>query len=175
MALRIRIERTEVPRSASRRRGLTLTAATIVAGVLVTGVSYAFWSATGSGSATVGTLTAQTLTIAATSPVVSDMYPGKPKQALGFVVTNPNSYSVLLNSSPTIGTAASSDATNCPVNATNISVASGPYTMTGTLLVPAGGSVTLSVAGYVQLASTAGDGCQGKTFTFPVSVTGQQQ
>lgn len=171
--LRIRIERTEAPRSASRRRAITLTAAAIVAGVLVTGVSYAYWTATGSGTATVGSGTAQTMTIAASSPVVSDMYPGKAKQALTFTVTNPNPYAVQLNASPTIGAGTSSNEVACPY-ATSISVAPGPLTMTGTLLVPASGTVTLSVAAYVQLVSGALDGCQSKTFTFPVSVTGTQ-
>jgi hypothetical protein len=175
MAMRIRIERTATPASATRRRSLTVAAATGVAIVLLGGVSYAWWTAGGSGNATVGSLTAQPLTIAASSPAVSDMYPGKAKQALTFTVTNPNAYTVVLNASPTIGAAVSSDATACAVNATNLTVTTGPYTMTGTLTVTAGATVSLSVASFVQLPGTAGDGCQGKTFTFPVSVSGQQQ
>jgi hypothetical protein len=170
--IRIRIERDSVPRSSARRRAWTLATATVVAGVLVTGVSYAFWSATGTGNATVGSATAQALGVVASSPVVADMYPGKAKQALTFTVSNNNPYVVVLNASPTVAAATTSNG-GCPTS--NLTITPGPYTMTGTLTVPASGSVSLSIANFVQLSGTALDACQGITFTFPVTVTGTQQ
>jgi hypothetical protein len=170
MSLRIRIERTDVPRSATRRRTLTLAAATVVAGVLVTGVSYAFWTATGSGSATVSSATAAALTVTSSSPVVSDLYPGKPTQALTFVISNTNGYAVNVTSAA-LGTATSSDATNCPT--TNLTITAGPYTLN--LVAPANGSVNGSIAGFVQMKTTAGNLCQGVTFTFPLTISGTQQ
>lgn len=152
------------------RRAVTLAVTTVVAGVLVTGVSYAYWTATGTGSATVSSLTAQALTVAASSPVVSDLYPGKPTQALTFVITNPNPYAVDVTSA-TLGTATSSDATSCPMS--NLTITPGPYSLN--INVPSGGTATGSIAGFVQMKTTALDGCQGRTFTFPLTVTGSQQ
>jgi hypothetical protein len=170
MGIRIHVERTDGSASATRRRTLTVAAATVVAVVLVGGVSYAFWSATGSGNATVSAVTAQALTVGASSPVVADLYPGKPTESLAFVITNPNSYAVNV-SSASFGTATSSDAVNCPIG--NLAIASGPFALSVT--VPAGGSANASIANAVQMKTTAGDGCQGKTFTIPITVTGTQQ
>jgi hypothetical protein len=100
------------------------------------------------------------------------MYPGKPRQALTFTVSNTNPYPVLLSNVPTVGAPTTSD----PACATsNLSMPAGPYTLTGTLTVPASGSVSLSIANFVQLIGTAPDACQGDTFTFPITVSGQQQ
>jgi hypothetical protein len=170
MSLRIRIERTDAPVSATRRRGWTLAATTVVAGVLVTGVSYAYWTATGSGSATVGSATAQALTVTSSSPVVADLYPGKAAQALTFVITNPNSYAVNITSA-SLGVSTSSDSVNCAIS--NLTLLSGPFTVN--ITVPAGGSANGSIAGFVTMKTTAVDGCQGKTFTFPLTLTGSQQ
>jgi hypothetical protein len=171
MALRIKLERTEgAAPSVRRRRGWTVAAATVVAGVLVTGVSYAFWTATGSGSATVASVTAQALSVTSSSPVVSDLYPGKATEALTFVITNPNPYAVNVTSAA-LGTATSSDATNCPT--TNLTVLAGPYALN--LVAPANGSVNGSIANFLQMKSTAGNLCQGITFTFPLTISGTQQ
>ena len=157
-------------RSRAGRRGLALAVTTVVAGVLVTGVSQAYWSATGTGAATVDSTTAQALAVTASSPVVSDLYPGKPTQALTFVVSNPNPYAVNV-SSVTLGTATSSDATNCPIS--NLTITPGPYSLS--VNVPAGGTANASIPSFVQMKTTALDGCQGKRFTFGLTLTGSQQ
>jgi hypothetical protein len=101
---------------------------------------------------------------------VADLYPGKPTEALTFTISNPNPYAVGVTAA-TLGTASSSDAVNCPIS--NLTIAPGPYALSVT--VPAGGTASASIAGFVQMKTTAGDGCQGKTFTFPLTLTGSQQ
>jgi hypothetical protein len=162
----------EVGTSRTRRRSLTLAAATVVAGVLVTGVSYAWWTATGTGTATVGSVTAAPLGI--TPGSVADLYPGKPVEAVTFTVTNTNPYAVVLGS-PTLGTVTSNSEGTCPA-ATNITVSAGPYTFAGSpVTVPASGSVSVSVNGLVQMKTSALDACQSKIFNFPFTLTGTQQ
>ena len=180
MALRIQIVRSGSPMAPSRRRLGVLAIGTFTAGVLLTGVSYAYWTATGTGSASVTSVTAQPLGVAASSPVVADLYPGKAVEAISFVVTNPNPYSVSLGS-PTLGTVTSNNESTCPAG-TNLTVTAGPYTFAGTapFVVPAAvgatpGSLTVSIANFVQMKSTASDPCQGKTFSFPFTVPGTQQ
>ena len=175
--LRIRIERTNAPASATRRRSLTVVAATAVAVVLVGGVSYAFWTATGTGNATVASVTAQALTVS--NVAVADLYPGKPAQALTFTVTNSNPYAVGLSSTITLG-AVTSGSGACA--ASNLTLSSGPYTIVSpaSLVVPAkagatNGTLSVTTNNFVQLASGALDACQNVTFTIPVNVTGTQQ
>lgn len=170
MALRIRVERTEVPRATSRRRGLTLAAATVVAGVLLSGVSYAWWTATGAGTATVASVTAQGLTIAPTTPAVVDLYPGK-IDPLTFTVSNNNTYPVTITSVSVVSLA-SSDETACPSSmaAGNISLANGPYTVS--IIVPGKSSATGSIPNFITMNGSAGNGCQTKTFTVTLSATG---
>ena len=156
-------------------RGLALAATTVVAVALVSGVSYAFWSATGTGAATISSTTAQALTVTASSPVVADLYPGKPLQALTFVISNPNPYSVAVTSAA-LGTVTSSDATNCPTS--NLTWGSGPISLSVTVPAASGGTpgtATAAIPSFVQMKSTALDGCQGKTFTFPLTLSGTQQ
>jgi hypothetical protein len=170
MALRIQLVRSETQAAPRRRRRWTVAVATVVAGILVSGVSYAYWTATGSGSATVASVTAQGLSVTSSSPVVSDLYPGKPVQALTFVISNPNPYIVNVTSA-SLGTATSSDPTNCAMS--NLTYSAGPFALN--IDVPAGGSANGTIAGFLQMNSGALNGCQGKTFTFPLTLTGSQK
>jgi hypothetical protein len=155
-----------------RRRGWTIAAATVVAGVLVSGVSYAYWTATGSGTATVGSVTAVPLGI--TPGVLTDLYPGKPVEAITFTVTNTNSYPVLLGS-PTLGAVTSNNEGTCG-GVANLTVTPGPYTFAGSpVTVPASGSISVSINNFVQMKTTAVDACQTKIFNFPFTLTGTQQ
>jgi hypothetical protein len=158
------------------KRTGTVVAATAVAGVLVTGAAYAYWTATGTGNATVGSLSAQPLAVAAVSTVVSDLYPGKTDD-VSFVVSNPNPYPVGLNGATVTGTPTSSSEAACP-GATNLTIATGPFTLSGTVPAATGsspGSLTVSIPALVTMKTSADNGCQGRTFSIPISVTGMQQ
>jgi hypothetical protein len=151
-------------------------AATAVAGVLATGAAYAYWSATGSGNAAVGSLTAQPLSVAAVSTVVSDLYPGKTDD-VSFVVSNPNPYPVALNGATVSGAPTSSSEATCP-GAANLTIATGPFVLTGTVPAASGstpGTLTVSIPGLVTMKTSADNNCQGRTFSVPLTVTGMQQ
>lgn len=177
MAFRIQIVRSETAAAPRRRRRWTVVAATVVSVGLLSGVSYAWWTATGSGNASVASVSAQTLSVSGAA--VADMYPGKAFEALTFTVSNPNPYVVVLSNSVTLGAATTS---NGACATSNLTLASGPVIISGAgpFTVPAksggtNGTLTVSTNNFVQLGSGALDACQGVTFTFPVSVTGQQQ
>jgi hypothetical protein len=177
MAFRISIVRTERSDVPKRRRRWTVAAATVVAGVLVSGVSYAYWTATGAGNATIASVTAAALSV--NNVVVADMYPNKAVEGLTFTVSNTNPYAVSLSNTITLGTVTTGNPA-CPVG--NLAISAGPYTITGTgpFIVPAkvgatAGTLSVTTNSFVQLSGGALDACQGVTFTFPVTVTGTQQ
>lgn len=79
----------------------TKRAATIGAGaalcLLVGGAAFAYWTTTGSGSGSAATGDVSAVTIVATSPTVSGLYPGGPAQAVSGNFNNPNPGSVYIN------------------------------------------------------------------------------
>ena len=158
------------------QRVWAVVAATAVAGVLATGAAYAYWTGSGSGNAAVGSFTAQPLAVAATSAVVFDLYPGK-TDSVSFVVSNPNPYPVALNGATVSGTPSSSSEAACP-GAANLTIATGPFTLSGTVPAASGstaGTLTASIPGLVTMKTSSDNSCQGRTFTIPISVTGMQQ
>ena len=146
----------------------------VVAGVLVGalsvgGIAAALWSSSGTGSGRAAARTAQTVTVTAVTGA-ADLYPGFSGGDVYFTLTNSNPYSIEF-ASMTAGTVTSSNPTNCPVSG-NVSVigASGL-----TLAVAANAtSATLSIVDVVSMAAGAPDGCQGVTFTIPLTLTGSQ-
>ena len=132
------------------------------------GLAFATWSADGSGSGTAKALTAQTVTVAATTGA-ADLYPGFSDGDVHFTLSNTNPYPITFTSM-SAGTITSSDPTNCPSthvtvdNATGLSVA----------VAANGSNVARSIADVVNMASGAPDGCQGVTFTIALTLTGTQ-
>ncbi|MDT7546669.1 MAG: hypothetical protein QOE99_2779 [Actinomycetota bacterium] len=169
MALRISIVRTESPDAPNRRRRWTVAAATAAVVVLMSGVSYAWWSATGTGSAAVGSINAQIVTVTSSSPVISDLYPGK-VDPLSFVLTNPNPYNVKVVTL-TLTSYASNNESTCPA-AANLAVLNGPFTLN--VQVNANSTANASIANMVTMNTGALDACQGKTFTFNFTLSGTQ-
>lgn len=165
------------PATRRRLRGWTVAAATVVAGVLVTGVSYAYWTATGSGSATVSSTSAISLGVASITAPLTDLYPGK-TDALSFVVTNPNPYNVSVTKITALSVA-SSDTTNCPMSNVTINSAYSPvpmggYNLTATTVNSGNGTATFTLPSFITMNIGALDGCQGKVFTVTLTVTGLQ-
>ena len=81
-------KRSAQERRRSRRRAVIVFVPTL-AGVFVAGTAFAFWSTSGSGSATgaSGTTTAVTVTQSGTTP--SGLAPGAPAQPVDFTINNP--------------------------------------------------------------------------------------
>ncbi|HEX2785768.1 MAG TPA: hypothetical protein VHN36_19495, partial [Ilumatobacteraceae bacterium] len=122
---------------------------------LVGAAAYALWTSTGSGSSGAKALTAQTITVSASSGT-ADLYPGFTQGDLYFTSANTNPYPVTFTSM-TPGSITSSDQTNCP--AANVSVVSASGL---SIVVPAGATASPgTVANVVTMAAGAPDGCQG--------------
>jgi hypothetical protein len=135
---------------------------------LVGAAAYALWTSTGSGSSGAKALTAQTITVSASSGT-ADLYPGFTQGDLFFTSANTNPYPVTFTSM-TPGSITSSDQTNCP--AANVSVVSASGL---SIVVPAGATASPgTVANVVTMAAGAPDGCQGVVFTISLTLTGSQ-
>src|SRR5437660_9891956 len=98
----------------------------VVVGVLAAlGIAFAAWTASGTGSGRASAISAQALTVNA-STGTADLYPGFTQGDLYFTVTNPNPYGVSLTNF-TSGAVTPSDPPNWP--AANVTVtASGSVT-----------------------------------------------
>lgn len=162
-----------------------MTAATLLAGFLVTGVAYAFWTASGTGTAVVGSASAVSIKVSSLAVPLADLYPGK-TDALGFTLTNPNPYPVSLTGLTAVSVT-SSDPTSCPlvdavtsrpnvtVNSPYAPLPSGGYLLPSAITVPANnGTATGSLPAFLTMTTDAGNGCQGRTFTVTLTLTGMQ-
>lgn len=137
------------------------------------GVAYAAWTASGSGAGAGRAVTAQQLNVTAVTPGPggAGLYPGGPAGWVYFTINNPNPYSVNVTHLAW-GTPVSSDPTNCP-NA-NISVDANAPTTVNLTINGNSTSGAFQVFNVLDLAHSAPDGCQGVTFTVPLTVTGSQ-
>jgi len=144
-------------------------AAVGIAGVTLVGVgtAYALWTADGTGSGSSKALTAQSVTVSATTPT-ADLYPGFTQGDVFFTLTNNNPYAITFTSM-TAGTVTSSDEANCPASNVTVAGASGL-----SIAAPAGGPTAASIADVVSMASAAPDACQGVTFTIGLTLSGTQ-
>lgn len=153
-------------RAFSRRTAVT---AALVTGALILGIAFATWTATGTGSGQARAITATPSTITVTAGT-ADLYPGFALGDVYFNVDNPNPYAVQFTGA-TFGAVTSSDAVNCP--ASNVTVAASASGLT--INVPAGSTGTsASIADVVTMAVAAPNGCQGKTFTIALDLSGTQ-
>ena len=133
------------------------------------GVAYAFWSATGTGSGTVSSASAMPLAVTAAASPVTELFPGRTVD-LAFRVTNPNGYRVQLTAL-SAAAVTSSDRLACP-DANIALAAAGP--LPAPLEVAPGATVSGTVPGLVTMVAAAPDGCQGKTFTVDLALSGAQ-
>jgi hypothetical protein len=145
--------------------------APVFAGVAVTVVgaaAFALWSTNGTGNAGAKALTAQNITVSASSGA-ADLYPGLTQGDVFFNSANTNPYSVTLTSM-TAGSVTSGDPTNCPASNVTVSNASGL-----SIVVPAGATASPgTIPNVVTMVAGAPDGCQGVAFTIVLTLTGSQ-
>lgn len=149
------------------KRKFIVMAATGTAAIVAAGTAYALWTANGSGSAGSKALNATTITVTAGTGA-ADLYPGFNGGDLFFTMTNTNPYPVTFTTM-TPGTVASSDPTNCPASNVTVTGASGL-----SLAVGGNASAPGTIANVATMVTSAPDGCQGVTFTIPVTLTGSQ-
>jgi hypothetical protein len=154
----------------SRRFGKKIAIIAVVMGVmLVAGVAFAAWTASGSGSGQASSRTAQTVTVTAATGA-ADLYPGA-NGAVYFTLTNTNPYSITFDTA-TVGTITSSNPAACP--SANVVTGPGPFTGLSLQVAANATSGTLSIPNAVSMLHSATDGCQNKTFTVSLTLSGSQ-
>ncbi|MCU1450633.1 MAG: hypothetical protein JWP02_2803 [Acidimicrobiales bacterium] len=144
--------------------------AVLTGALVVSGVAFAAWTASGGGAGRAAAVTAVDLTVNATTGS-ADLYPGNTQGDVYFTITNTNPYQVTFTSmalGSAITNTVGADATACPP--TNVTATGA----TGLSLTVAGNTTsgTLSIANVISMASAAPTGCQGKTFEVPLTLSG---
>lgn len=126
------------------------------------GVAYAYWTAGGGGA---GSTTIGTVSLAADPVTASGLYPGR---------SIPVTVDITATGDGTVSVTAINPA------AAEVSVGLGPcdpaavtFTTTAGLPQTVSAGAPVTVAGTVTMALDAADGCQGRTFTIPLTVEGR--
>ena len=129
---------------------------------------YAAWTSSGTGSGYAKAKSAQTLTtVDVSASTTATLYPGADGDVL-IKISNPNQYPVRVTSVTGNG-AITADSGHAGCVTTGVT-----YTnQTGqTIDVPAGGTTQATLTNAAHMSNASDDGCQGATFTIPVSLTG---
>ena len=142
--------------------GLTLIA------LVVTGLVYAAWTSSGTGSGYAKAKSAQNLTtVDVSASTTATLYPGADGDVL-IKISNPNQYPVRVTSVTGNG-AVTADSGHAGCVTTGVTFTN----QTGqTIDVPAGGTTQATLTNAAHMSNASDDGCQGATFTIPVSLTG---
>jgi hypothetical protein len=157
-----------------RRLGLVLMVGAAVALLIgiTGGAASAYWSSIGSGSGPASTGTLQPVTVTAFvggDAPSSTLIPGGSADVV-LRVNNPNAYTVTLVSASGNGSitpdASHAACTTTGVTFSNQSGLSSPIAASGTTLVDLPGAASMGI--------TSSNGCQGATFSIPVSITVQK-
>lgn len=127
------------------------------------GIAYAAWSALGAGTATAASGIPKALGVSAT--VAGLLHPGGAADVL-VTVSNPNSAAVTVTSLALAGSVTASAGCTTP----GVSVSLSGST---SLVVPAGGTASLSLANAVSMTTASSSDCQGATFTIPMQADGR--
>jgi hypothetical protein len=135
-----------------------------VTALLGAGVAFAAWTVGGGGSGTATATSSQNLTTSVATTTAA-LYPGISAANLYLTVNNPNPFAVAITSVNANG-AAVPDGSHATCVTTGVSYATTAVTQT----VPANGSLSFTVPG-VSMSNASDTGCQGATFTFPVTFT----
>jgi hypothetical protein len=139
----------------------------VVALVAATAIGTAFgaWTVGGGGSGSATATSAQPLTTSAAT-TTAQLYPGITGANLYVTANNPNPFAVTVTSVNANGSATPDAAHAAGCTTTGVT-----FTTTATSkVVPASGSLSFTVAG-VAMTNASVTGCQGATFTIPVTFT----
>jgi hypothetical protein len=150
----------------SRKRLLGVPLVVVV--LTAAGLVYAAWTTSGSGSGYAKAQSAQALaSVDVSATTTASLYPG----ASGNVqirLSNPNPYPVRITSVTGSG-AVTADAGHASCVTTGVTFAD----QTGlTADVAANGTTDRTFTGAAQMSNASDNGCQGATFTIPVTLTG---
>ncbi len=133
-------------------------------GALAASAAFAAWTVGGGGTGTASATSSQNLTTSVATTTAA-LYPGVTGSDLYLTVNNPNPFAVTITSVNANG-AATADAGHASCVTTGVT-----YTTTAVSeVVPASGSASFTVPS-VAMDNTSDTGCQGATFTVPVTFT----
>jgi hypothetical protein len=154
------------------KKRLTATAV-LTGGLLVAGVAFAAWTATGSGSGYAKAGAAQPLgTLDASAQTSADLYPGVTDGDVVLEIDNPNPYPVEVTSVSADGAVVTVSGDAACDAATGFSFADQSYSAGSGLAVPANGSATFTLTGAAGMTNASADACQGEVFEIPVALSG---
>jgi hypothetical protein len=160
-----------------RRRRLSLRGVAAMLGVLLViaaaGISYAFFTSSGSGSASAQNATLKSVILAAAGTPGSPLLPGGSGDVV-FSLTNPNGYAVdLVN--VTLNGSITPDASHGTCGTTNgdpvVTLSVPPSDLPTS--IAAGATTVIHLDGAAQMDLAATNDCQGASFIVPLTVTVQ--
>lgn len=138
----------------------------LTASLIASGTAYGFWTTSGTGTGTSSTPAVSALTLTPGTPTGA-IYPGGTSD-VATTITNPNAFGIRVGSlavdtaQGTNGFTVDSGHSGCGPGV--LSFAAQTNSGVG-WTVPAGGSLTLDLAGALSMTTAAADACQGATFT----------
>jgi hypothetical protein len=138
--------------------------------VIVAGLAYAAWTSTGTGSGYAKAGTAQALTtVDVSASTTATLYPGTDGNVL-IRIKNPNPYPVRVTDVAGNGTI-TADSGHASCVTTGVSFANQSAL---TIDVPANnGETQTTLTNAAHMSNASDNGCQGATFTIPVTLSGQ--
>jgi hypothetical protein len=139
----------------------------VTVAVVGTGVGYAAWNASGSGTGYTKAGTAQPLSsVDVSAGAAAQLYPGATGDLI-IKIHNGNSYPVRITSITGTGPAVASGGTGtCTTTGVTFTNQNGVFD------VPAGSDAQFTLTGAVHMSNASDDGCQGATFAIPVVLSG---
>jgi hypothetical protein len=157
-----------------RRRLLVIvvSAACLAAGALAGAGAYAYFSASGQGPGAANVGSMQTVTVAtATATPSTPLLPGGTGDVT-LEVTNPNDFAVTLVSVTGTGAPVTADSGHPGCTTTGVTFTD----QTGlSTVIPASSTTAVDLSGAASMSTASSAGCQGATFSIPVTITVQQQ
>ncbi len=157
-----------------RRRLLVVvvSAGCLAAGALAGAGAYAYFSASGQGPGAANVGSMQTVTVAAATTTPSTpLLPGGAGDVT-LEVTNPNDFAVTLVSVTGTGAPITADSGHPGCTTTGVTFTD----QTGLdTVIPASSTATVDLSGAASMSTASSAGCQGATFSIPVTITVQQQ
>lgn len=145
---------------------LIIPAVCLVVG-LASGAAYAYYTSSGHGTGSASTGSMQTVTISsATATPTSPLHPGGTGD-VALEVTNPNNFAVTLVSVVGAGTI-TADSGHPTCTTTGVT-----FTNQTTLSasISANNTATIDLPGAASMSTASSAGCQGATFSIPVTIS----
>ncbi len=155
----------------TRRLLLLIVLASCVAAGLASVAAYAYLTSTGTGTASASVGTAATVSIS--SATVSPSTPLLPGGSgdVTLQVINPSGFAVTLVSVAGTGGAITADSGHPGCTTTGVTFTS--QTSLSTVIAP-DSTAAIDLPGAVAMSAASSPGCQGATFSIPVTITVQQ-